>query len=210
VSEWNQILREKRYSKEEPDESVVNFVSLLKKGNKKLRVLDLGCGAGRHQVYMASQGIETHGIDLSETGLNLTKERLKQQKLESHLIKCDMNSLPYVSFCFDAVISLHTIYHQRLKGIQKVISEIRRVLKTEGFLLVNFLSKRTYSYGKGVEIEEDTFIEQEGAEKGVIHHFADEEEVKRLFSSFKIVDLKLIEWKVDDKLSSRWMLIAMV
>lgn len=210
MNKWNQILREKWYSKEEPDESIVNLVSSLKNRDKNLCVLDLGCGAGRHQVYMASQGIEAHGIDFSETGLNLTKKKLKKQKLESYLVKCDMCSLPYIDSYFDAVISLHTIYHQKLRGIQKTISEIKRVLKKQGLVFINFLSKRTYSYGKGLEIEENMFINQEGAERGIIHHFSDEEELKRLFSDFKSVDLKLTEQTVGGKLSSRWVLIAMV
>jgi len=210
VTEWNQILREKCYSLEEPDESVVNFVAFLKEKNRKLRVLDLGCGAGRHQVYMAKQGIEAHGVDLSETGLNLSKERLKRQKLEASPVKCDMSMLPYRDFCFDAVISLHTIYHQKLKGIQETISEIHRILRKKGLLLINFLSKRTYSYGKGAKVEENTFAEQEGIEKGVLHHFTDKEEIERLFKNFRIVNLKLREKEVEGKLRSRWILIATV
>lgn len=77
--QWNQILIEERYGREEPDEIVVNFVTLLKKMNKQMRVLDLGCGAGRHQVYMAKQGFEAHGIDISETGLSLPRRDSKDK-----------------------------------------------------------------------------------------------------------------------------------
>lgn len=208
MAEWNQILRKEAYSREEPDEIVFDFVKLLKKKNQKVRVLDLGCGAGRHQMYMAKQGFEAYGTDISETGLNLTKERLQKQKLEVYLVKCDMKELPYINSCFDAVVCLHTIYHQKLKGMQETIFEIQRILKKKGFLLINFLSKRTYSYGKGAEVEENTFIEQEGVEKGVLHHFTDKEEIKNLFKIFKIVDLKLAEGEVEGKLRSRWILTA--
>jgi len=210
MTQWDQILREEWYSQEEPDEIVVNFVAPLKKKSKRMRVLDLGCGAGRHQVYLTKQGFEAHGIDISQTGLQLTKERLKTQKLDGHLIRCDMKMLPYVDLCFDAVISLHTIYHQKLKGVQETVSEIKRVLRKKGNMLLNFLSKRTYSYGKGVEIEENTFVEQEGTEKGVIHHFTDKEELKHLFVGFKIDELKLVEREVGGKLRSRLILIAMI
>jgi ubiquinone/menaquinone biosynthesis C-methylase UbiE len=210
VTEWNRILREERYSRAEPDEVVVEFVARLKEKNKKLRVLDLGCGAGRHQLYMAEQGFETHGIDISETGLKLTKERLKRQNLEAYIVQCDMKMLPYVDSCFDAVISLHTIYHQKLREIQETISEIKRLLKKQGLVLINFLSKRTYSHRKGVEVEENTFMEQEGAERGVLHHFTDKEEIERMFENFEIVDMRLSERKVEGKLQSRWILIAKV
>jgi ubiquinone/menaquinone biosynthesis C-methylase UbiE len=210
MTEWNQILHEEWYSQEEPDESVVNFAKLLKEKDKKLRVLDLGCGAGRHQVYMARQGLEAHGIDISETGLNFTKGRLKRQGLEGHLVKCDMKMLPYNNSCFDAVVCLHAIYHQKLEGIQETISEVQRILRKKGLVLINFLSKRTYSYGKGMKIEENTFIEQEGVEKGVLHYFVDKDDIKRLFSDFKIVNLELSEREVEGKLRSRWIVTATI
>jgi len=210
VTEWNQILREEWYNPEEPEEVVVNFVASLKMRNQKLRVLDLGCGAGRHLIYVATQGFEAHGIDISETGLNLTRDRLRKRNLEAHIVKCSMNLLPYVDSCFDAVISLHTIYHQKLRGVQETTSEIRRTLKKKGLLLINFLTKRTYSYGKGVKVEENTFVEQEGVERGVLHHFTDDEEIQRLFENFTIIDLKLSEKEVEGKLRSRWTLVATV
>ncbi|MGQ9530448.1 MAG: class I SAM-dependent methyltransferase [Candidatus Bathycorpusculaceae bacterium] len=207
MSAWDEILHEEWYSRETPDDIVIQFATLLEK-NKKVRVLDLGCGAGRHTIYMASKDYEIHGIDISATGLNLTKERLKRQGLEAYLAKCDMKTLPYMGSCFDAVISLHAIYHQKLEGIQKTISEIHRILRKNGLLLINFLSKRTYSYGKGVKVEENTFVMEEGPEEGVFHHFCDEEELKYLFRSFHIVNLELVEKEVEGKLQSRWVLIA--
>jgi len=208
LTKWNEILRDERYSREEPDEIVVDFAILLKKEKQIIRVLDLGCGAGRHQVYMAKQGFEAHGTDVSETGLSLTKERLKRQKLEGYLVKCDMKTLPYVDACFDALICLHTVYHQKREEIQETISEIHRTLRKKGFVLINFLSKRTYIYRKGTEVEKNTFVSQEGAERGVLHHFTDKEELGRLFKNFKIVSLKLIEKEFEGKLQSRWVLIA--
>jgi SAM-dependent methyltransferase len=99
MNEWEKILREEWYSRREPDEDVVDLVSLLTVGNKNLRVLDLGCGAGRNQVYVAKHGFEAHGVDVSKTGLILTKERLKGQSLEVYLVKCDMKALSYVCSC---------------------------------------------------------------------------------------------------------------
>jgi ubiquinone/menaquinone biosynthesis C-methylase UbiE len=212
MAEWNQILNEKWYSQKEPDETVVNFVGLLKSESRKkrgLRVLDIGCGAGRHLIYMADQGLEAYGLDISEKGLDFTKERLKKRNLEAFIVKSDMNELPFINSCFDAVVCLHTIYHQKFKEIKDTVFEITRVLRKKGFLLINFLSKRTYSYGKGLKVEDDTFVEQEGVEKGVLHHFTDREEINHLFKDFKILNLSLKEKKVEGKLRGRWILVAM-
>jgi len=209
VAEWNQILREEWYSQEEPDEMVVNLVALLKKKNRKLRVLDLGCGAGRNLIYTAHQGFEAHGIDTSKTGLNFTKERLRKRNLEAYIVKGDMSMLPYLNSCFDTIMCLYTIYHQKLKGIQTTISEIHRVLRKRGVLLTNFHSKKSHMYGKGIEVEKDTFIRQNGPEKGVIHHFTDKEEIARLLKGFKTVNVELRERKsADGYLQSRLIVIA--
>jgi len=211
VTEWNQILREKWYSQEEPDELVVSFATLLKKKNKKARVLDLGCGAGRNLIYTANQGFEAHGVEMSETGLNVTKERLRKRNLEAHILKGDMNLLPHIDSCFDAVMCLFTIYHQKLKGIRTTISEVHRVLRKGGILLINFQSKRSHMYGKGVKVEKDTFIRQNGPEKGVIHHFTDKEEIAKLLQDFKNVNIELCERKsADGYLQSRLIVIAKV
>jgi ubiquinone/menaquinone biosynthesis C-methylase UbiE len=182
---------------------------LLKKKNKKARVLDLGFGAGRNLIYTANQGFEVHGVDMSETGLKVTKERLRKQDLKAHILKVDMNLLPYINSCFDIVICLFAIYHQKLKEIQTTISEIRRVLRKGGALLLNFQSKRSHRYGKGVKVEKDTFIQQNGPEKGVIHHFTDKEEIAELLRDFQNVDIELHERKsADGYFQSRLVVVA--
>jgi len=211
LTEWNQILRNKWYSQEEPDESVVSFVTLLKKKNKRMRVLDLGCGAGRNLIFAANQNFEVHGVEMSETGLNFTKERLRKRNLEAHILKGDMSLLPYINSCFDAVICVFTIYHQKLKQIQTTISEIHRVLKKRGIVLTNFHSKRSGMYGKGVEVEKDTFTRENGPEKGVAHHFTDEKEIRKLLKGFKNVSIELRERKsTNGYLQSRLIVTATV
>jgi ubiquinone/menaquinone biosynthesis C-methylase UbiE len=209
LTEWNSILPEKIYSLEEPDASVVNFVKLLTKRKKK-RVLDLACGAGRHVIHMAEQGLDIYGADLSETGLKMTKERLRKRNLTATLVKCDLNNLPYVSACFDAIICTRSIYHQKLQGIERTLSEIGRILRTKGFILVDFLSKRTYSYAKGKKVEENTFAEQAGPERGVLHHFTGRNELETLFKGFDCVTIELQEKEVKGKLRSRWTVQATV
>ena len=198
LTEWNQILREKLYSQEEPDELVVNFVTLLKMKNRKARVLDLGFGAGRNLMYVANQGFEAHGVEMSKTGLDVTKERLRKRNLSAHILKGDMNLLPYIDSCFDVVMCLFTIYHQKLDGIRTTISEVHRVLGKRGVFLVNFQSKRSGMYGEGVKVEKDTFIRQNGPEKGVVHHFTEREEIAKLFKDFKKVNVELRERKSAD------------
>lgn len=208
MSEWDQILREKWYSQEEPDPIVIQFAKSLRKKSGQARVLDLACGAGRHLVYLAGQGFDACGTDFSATGPAMARERLKRENLKAHIVKCDIKTLPFVDFCFDAVICIRAIYHQRLSEVQQTVSEIHRVLKRNGVLLVNYLSTRTYKYGRGAQIEENTFVEQEGVEKSVVHHFADGRTLRQLFQNFAIIGLRLSEKEVEGNMSSVWVLTA--
>jgi ubiquinone/menaquinone biosynthesis C-methylase UbiE len=204
LTEWNHILPEKAYSFEEPDDSVIILTKSLPKGKA---ALDLACGAGRHVIYLAEQGFDVTGADVSVTGLKTTKERLQERNLRANLVNCDMNHLPYAGDCFDILVCTRAIYHQRLKSIQETLPEIRRVMKRNGVLLMDFLSKNTYSHGKGVRTEEGT-LEHEGHERGIIHHYADEQELKQLFPDFGDVRLSLRERAVDGSLRSRWVVTA--
>ena len=206
---WDQILPRREYSPEEPDEFVASSIKSLKR-RQASKALDLSCGAGRHLAYMARQGVQVCGIDLSLTGIDMARRKLKEQGLEALLVKCDMKALPFINSLFDAVICTRTVYHQALEEIRETIIEIHRVSTTKALVAIDFLSKRTYSYGSGVEVEHNTFIEQDGPEKGGLHHFTDEKELKELFEAFRTVNIKLQEREVKGKLRSRWIVTAMV
>jgi SAM-dependent methyltransferase len=54
-----------------PDAAVTEWAATLPPGGL---VLDLGCGVGRHVVDLGGRGFRMAGIDISPTGLRLTRE----------------------------------------------------------------------------------------------------------------------------------------
>lgn len=157
---------------------------------------------------MASRKFEAYGVDISYIGLIKAKERLEKRRLNAFFVRCDMKSLPFISSLFDVVICLNTIYHQKFREIKETINEVCRILKSRGLFLVNFHSKRSHRHGKGVKVEENTFMDTEGPEKGVLHHFVDEDELKLFFQNFRIIKRRLNEQRVKGWLRSRWEILA--
>ena len=113
----------------------INFQHMgLAKGDK---VLDLGCGEGRHVIsaYMAHD-IQAVGVDLSFDDLKISAERFvhfsepDNDKKSFLLSASNALSLPFASNSFDAVICSEVLEH--IPDYQSVLAEITRVLKPKG------------------------------------------------------------------------------
>jgi 2-polyprenyl-3-methyl-5-hydroxy-6-metoxy-1,4-benzoquinol methylase len=53
----------------------VDFVERELGGDRTKRILDIGCGTGRHAVELARRGYQVTGLDLSEAQLRLAREK---------------------------------------------------------------------------------------------------------------------------------------
>lgn len=73
--------------------------------NKKVHVLDIGCGTGRHAIELAKRGYRIKGIDLSDSLLKRANEKAVELKLQVEFQKHDARKLPF-SNEFDLVIMI--------------------------------------------------------------------------------------------------------
>ncbi len=73
--------------------------------NKNFRILDIGCGTGRHSIELAKRGYKIVGIDLSDSQLNSAKEKASRMKLNVEFLKHDARKLPFLDE-FNAAIML--------------------------------------------------------------------------------------------------------
>lgn len=155
------------------------------KQKKVKTILDLGCGTGRHTMYLAHQGFDVTGIDISETALAITSNKLRDANIRSvKLVRHDMESLPFPDGHFDAVVCMGVLTHGFYVKIHKTISEIHRVIKSKGFLIADVLSTKDPDYGKGTEIEPNTYLGL-GEEEDTPHHYYTKKDVLNTFSAFR-------------------------
>ena len=73
--------------------------------NKKIRIIDVGCGTGRHSIELSKRGYNITGIDLSESQLTRAKEKAKQLNLKIDFQQHDARNLPFNDE-FDVAIML--------------------------------------------------------------------------------------------------------
>ncbi len=208
---WNSLYMEKRIIQKEPSKRSIESADLFKRERLK-RILDLGCGTGRHLIYLLKQGFDIYGCDSSENALILLKERLEKERLkEVQLTQCDMTSLLYESAFFDGIVCTHVIQHGRLAEIKKAISEIYRVLRKSGIILLTIPSVKHWKALSGEQIEPNTRINIEAPDGDMPHHFFSEEEIKELFKDFEIIKLNHYEEPSEfepDKMTRSWEILA--
>lgn len=174
-------------------EPIPAFNSISQKFNQNQcrRILDLGCGNGRHVVALMNLGFETVGLDISSSGLILSREWLENEKMPANLVCGDMrHSLPFKENRFDGLISTQVIHHSLLSEIRLTISEIWRVMTDGGIAFVTVAGKK-HADTPYNEIEPGTFIPLEGSEKGLPHHIFTEDELYREFELFQIQEISL-------------------
>ncbi|HOT49833.1 MAG TPA: class I SAM-dependent methyltransferase [Candidatus Hydrogenedentes bacterium] len=73
--------------------------------DKSLRILDVGCGTGRHAIELTKRGYRVTGVDLSESQLARAREKATAQGLSIEFLRHDARALPFHAE-FDAAIML--------------------------------------------------------------------------------------------------------
>jgi ubiquinone/menaquinone biosynthesis C-methylase UbiE len=109
-------------------------------------VLDLGCGVGRIEKFLAPSCRLLHAADVSKVMLKKAAERL--QGIPNVMFnRVDGNSLDCFSDeMFDAVFSLLVLQHLEKEDAFRYLLEFHRVLKTDGLCIVQFPNLISESY----------------------------------------------------------------
>jgi SAM-dependent methyltransferase len=100
-------------------------------GLARPRVLDAGCGTGTNLIFLRRYG-NPYGLELHWRGLQLARERGLPG-----LTQGSVAALPYVTSSIDVVVSFDVLYCLHAAAEASAISEMYRVLKPGGVLIVN-------------------------------------------------------------------------
>lgn len=163
---------------------------------KRRRMLDLGCGLGRHTLLFAKYGFDVSACDLSDYAVNATAEAAEKNGLKVETRKCDMLNLTYEDDTFDCIYSYLVISHTDTEGFIKTLSEIKRVMKKGGEIFLTLCAKDTWSFAEAnyPKVDDNTIIkDNDGPEKGIPHFYVDLDDVLRYFDKdFEIKQIRHI------------------
>ncbi|NHI90933.1 MAG: class I SAM-dependent methyltransferase [Candidatus Lokiarchaeota archaeon] len=185
---WDEIFKQGKYIRGGTSEYVYDFAYIIKDEFKDedLKIWDVGCGAGRHTVFFARYGFNTYATDISENGIKLTKKWLDKENVSTHLKVADVTESPWRDIKFHGILSWNVLQHMSIKDFSKRIEILKASIIPNGLILLSLISNKAQDYGMGEKIEKNSFIHTEGLEKGVIHHYFEEDELKTYFKGWKL------------------------
>ncbi len=187
---WDNIYKNKGRVQKEIYPIIRRCIRLLKRSNVK-RILDLGCGTGRHTIFLAKKGFKVYGVDISQSGLDIIKKTKSKLKLRNIKLKrADMAKIPYKSNFFDSIVCTSVINHARLNKIKRTFKEIVRVLKSNGIFILEVISPKDFTFKTGIEIEPGTRINIADWDSDVPHHFFTKSKLKIFLKDFKVIRFK--------------------
>lgn len=104
-------------------------------------VLDAACGEGYGARLMAGEARAVTGVDVSPEAISHAAARYQAQNLRYR--EADCRFLPFSDGEFNCIVSFETIEH--LEDQERLLSEFRRVLSADGFLLISSPDKAVYT-----------------------------------------------------------------
>jgi len=128
-----------------------NYSSLSRVANEKGLTfehgLTLGCGTGRCERALISQGVglSFHGIDISERAIARAREIAKEQNLPLTYEVADLNFVRLPEKTFDLVVAQTCLHH--ILFLERVAEQIWHSLKNNGYIWIHdFIGETQFQY----------------------------------------------------------------
>lgn len=119
-----------------------DFIERELNSDRSLRILDVGCGTGRHSIELTRRGYNVTGIDLSESQLKRAAQKASEENLKIDFQKHDARNLPFISE-FDVAIMLCEGGFPLMETDEmnfEILSNVSRALKPEARFIFTTLN----------------------------------------------------------------------
>lgn len=163
------------------------FLRLCERSKLEKEILDCGAGGETPPLYIFHLfGYKTQGIDISEEQVKKARAFCEEKGIDLGIRKGDMRNLPFEDRSISFVYSYDTIFHMPKRAVSVAMDEMKRVLRKEGLLFVNFVSTEHSGYGKGQEVGAGEFV-QNGSHGKVFISYYEKNEPDQYFNGLEML-----------------------
>ena len=179
---WNE-----RFNKEEfifgkePNEYLVDQASQYL--NPQSSVLCIADGEGRNGVWLAKQGMNVTGFDVSDIALAKAKQFAADNKVNIEYSLCDTDSFDWQPNTYDAIIGIF-IQFADPEMRSRIFKQVHRSLKPGGLFILQGYTPKQLEYKTGGP--------------SLIENLYTEERIRELSRDFEILDLQCYEKELSE------------
>lgn len=142
--EWfDSPLYEKLYANRDEEEArhLVEFLVEELSLNKCSKILDLGCGRGRHSINLSEKGYTVKGIDLSRQAIHTAQAKVRDRGLENISFEIRDMRTP-LDETFDAIVNLFTTFGYFRSDAENasVFDSVVSMLRPGGIFVLDYLN----------------------------------------------------------------------
>lgn len=137
-------------STDSPDDAVVELVQALPAG----RALDLGCGSGRHAIYLAGHGWDVTGVDLVRDAVEAARAKAEAAGVQPRLLQGDVTELGTLGITgeHDLIVDAGCFHGLPSRMRDAYVPGVTRLAAPKAMLLILGLAKHPVL--KGVKEDE--------------------------------------------------------
>lgn len=102
------------------------------------KILDVGCGVGTFVFHSAKRGADGLGVDYSKESVRMARQLVGRYTIagSARFVAAEVFHLPFKDSAFDKITAVDFIEHIRLEEKDFFLSEVRRVLKDNGIVII--------------------------------------------------------------------------
>lgn len=114
-------------------------------------VADVGCGSGFLTIPLSQKVKKVYAIDVQTEMLDFLEKKIRKFEVKNiQLLFSKENEIPLENECVDLLVSVNTLHEFDDK--EKMIAEIKRVLKNSGKVLIVDFKKKHTDFGPPINI----------------------------------------------------------
>lgn len=209
-TDWDSHYKKEKSLLSYPDENLVRLVAaeLRRSGDTSaLRAIDIGCGSGRHILYLRNAGIgHVYGSDYSLNAMMMCTG------LDTDgLVNCDNRQLPFAGNTFDISVAWGSLHYSSKEDTRVMVSEIKRIMKEGGMLFATLRRDNDTYLKSGTHLGNNTWRTGLDDLTGTVVSFYSEPELKDIFSGFRELKYGWMERTIigdTGKVISHWIISA--
>jgi SAM-dependent methyltransferase len=167
-----------------PSRTAVHALDIFQK-NKVSKILVPGAGYGRNTKLFSTAGFAVTGVEISARACEIAGEFDKLTKFYQASV-LDMSCLTEK---FDAVYCFNTLHLFLEKDRKVLVRQCTERLKNDGIMYFTVFSEKEESYGKGREVEKNTYESKSGRPA---HYFSDAD-LRGHFTGTEIMEAGIAE-----------------